>query len=364
MNNQIEPGYTLKAGFSFGKSFSLKIISAKHLAKDTKAYVRVSLGNQFMKTDALKKTSNPMWNQLMFFSNWRPDQSCSLQIWGQQSGRNDRFLGCCEIPFQFEEKGLSVLSLNLTSDPRWPKPVSGVLNVEVCNFELRRIALQQTAREMETLATLRLQHSQLERGVEERASQVSGIVKEQHEVVQVNENLLAKKVKIQKMTTEVQTENEQLELALRQLLPHCEKNVAIKEEINRLEGTKRELETALTQIHHARADNARKSGEDLLWEKDEILKESVALQQAEIVALEESNKQLELKLLKMMRPSKHITSTPTAITNRGARSVSMDTGLSRPKLVNPERTSFQWSRLDSSEQVTGLDRDIPIIFER
>ena len=55
---------------------------------------------------------------------------------------------------------------------------------------------------------------------------------------QVNENLLAKKVTLQKMTSEVQRENDQLETALRQLLPHVEKNEVIKNEIARMETRK------------------------------------------------------------------------------------------------------------------------------
>lgn len=302
MSEEPNVGYTLKAGAQMGKAFAVKVVQANNLVKATKAYVKLILGKQQLQTDALKKSANPIWNQLLFFSSWRPDETCYLQLWGQRSGRsNDRFLGGCEIKFQFEQTGLSVLHLNLTSDQRWPKAVSGTLKVEVCNLDLRRVALVQTTKEIDTLHSLRSASVRLEQEHEKREKEVDDILKVQHETVQINESLLAKLVRFQKMTTEVQRENEKLEAALRQLLPHCEKNALIRNEIARLEIKKTEINKALLEIQAHRAENARKTEEELLWEKDEILKESVALQQAEIVALEETNAQLELKMLRLMR---------------------------------------------------------------
>lgn len=302
MLNLPEAMYTLKAGTSLGRAFSIKIVSAKNLAVETKAYVKVSLEGQHMKTDALKRSVNPVWNQLLFFARWGQQQICQLQVWGQRSGRDDRFLGSCEFPFPMEPSGLSFLDLNLQSDRRYRKSVQGNIQVELCNLDLRKTYLTQTVREADTLASLKLKMQDMERGVTQRARTVSDLVQCQQEVTEVNGSLLARKIELENETSRIETENRVLETTKRGLVPHCEKIAAIRQEITRLVHVKNMLEAEIEKASQQdKMYDLLDNEQDYSWERDEIIKESVALQQAEITSLEEANFQLEFKLLRVMR---------------------------------------------------------------
>ena len=105
------------AGPTFGRSVSnlngetmeeglmtIRIVRARNLSaksdggKTSNPYCTIKFGPNSVKTTTVTGDINPVWNQSFAFSVDRSYRFAKLEVWNEDIGPNDRFLGCVFIP--------------------------------------------------------------------------------------------------------------------------------------------------------------------------------------------------------------------------------------------------------------------------